>query len=302
MQKKTELFFQKKKTQINQSLKKLIDCPKVRFQKELFTAAKYALFPGGKRLRPLLVLATVQTLSNNRSKSKDLKKALNPACALEMIHTYSLIHDDLPCMDNDNLRHGKPSLHKAYPEWLALLTGDFFSNYAFEILANSPSLTEKQKLALIQVLAKYSGGEELLAGQYVDLASEKKKIPLKKLEYMHLKKTASLITAALEFGAIIAKTSEKEKKLLQSFGQKIGLAYQLIDDVIDVSSSSKKLGKPQGSDKKKGKANALIVLGAKNTQKKAEKLYSDALESLKKLPYSTELLQSLALKMISRSF
>ncbi len=303
MQNKNEIFFQKQKAQISQRLKKLIAFPKASFQKELFSAAKYALFPGGKRLRPLLVLATVQTLSNSLStKSNNLKKALNPACALEMMHTYSLVHDDLPCMDNDDLRHGKPALHKAYPEWLALLTGDFFLNYAFAILAQAPNLTSEQKLALIQVLAKYSGGEELLAGQYVDLSSEKKKIPIKKLEYMHLKKTSSLITAALEFGAIIANLPSKEKKMLISFGQKIGLAYQLIDDAIDSTSSSKKLGKPQGSDKSKGKANALTVMGTKEVQKKAEKLYQTAILNLKKLPYSTELLQSLAYKMINRSF
>lgn len=293
---KTSDFFQTGKKKINQALKQLIVFPKAQFQKQLFQAAAYALFPGGKRLRPLLVLATVKTFK------KDIEKALIPACSLELIHTYSLVHDDLPCMDNDDLRHGKPSLHKAYPEWLALLTGDFFLTYAFEILTESPNLTETQKLALIQTLSHLSGGEELLAGQFVDLTSENKKISFAKLKYMHEKKTASLISAAIEFGAIIAGTSLPKQKILRRFGQKIGLAYQMVDDLLETITPEQTLGKSVNSDKAKGKANVLAVIGSDKTSKQIDKLYKEALKELNLLQVPTKLLQEIACKMLKRSF
>ncbi|MFA5250943.1 MAG: polyprenyl synthetase family protein [Parachlamydiales bacterium] len=292
-----ELFLQTKILSFNRRLKELISFKKSSdLQKELFLAASYALFPGGKKLRPQIAIAAAATLGG------DWQKALDPACALEMIHIYSLIHDDLPCMDNDDLRHGKPALHRAYPEWLALLTGDFLLTYAIEILAKARRLKDRQRLLLIQTLSSKAGGLGLLAGQYLDLASENKQISWETLKKMHLGKTGSLISAALEFGAIIAEVNEKKRRSLRSFGHKIGLAYQIVDDLIEISSPETILGKPPGSDLAKGKANALTVLGLKKAQATAEKLYRSALADLKKLGRPTALLELLAHKMVYRIF
>ncbi len=296
-------FLKTQKILVNRRLKKIFSSKTSR-QKKLLETTRYALFPGGKRLRPLLVLATVKTcLKTVKTKTQIIfKAALEAACALEMVHVYSLIHDDLPCMDNDDLRHGKKTLHKVYPEWLALLTGDFLLTKAFETLSYSSYLKAREKLKLIQILAQYAGGKELLAGQLADLSSEEKKITASQLKKMHLKKTASLITAAIQFGAIIAKISSKEQKILQDFAQKIGLAYQLVDDFLETASSTKTLGKSKKSDLKKQKANAISILGRQKTKNEIDRLFLASVQNLKKLPFSTELLQQLAKKMIRRIF
>lgn len=204
---------------------------------ELHQAAKYMLFPGGKRLRPLLCVYSALDLGC------DLERILDPACALELIHTYSLIHDDLPCMDNDNFRRGKPTLHKAYSESTALLTGDYFLTLAFDILSHANQLQAQEKIQLIQTLAQAIGGKGMIQGQYLDLAYETKKIPLSRIYEMHKKKTGELFSACFHFAAILGNADKRQTELLCSIGTKFGLAYQLLDDIQD-----------QGSDKISQKA------------------------------------------------
>lgn len=226
----------------------------------LFTSARYSLLSSAKRLRPLLTLATAESFG------ADVKMALHPACALELIHTYSLIHDDLPCMDDDDLRRGKPSLHKVVGEGQAVLTGDYLLTYAFEVLAKSPLLSAEQKIELIKILSERAGGDGMVGGQVVDLLSEGQSPEWNTIEFIHHHKTAALISASIEFGAVIAQVSDEDKKHLQSIGYKAGLAFQIIDDILDVTANEFELGKPIGSDLDLKKATAVSVLGLEKAQ------------------------------------
>ncbi|NGX63525.1 MAG: Farnesyl diphosphate synthase [Candidatus Anoxychlamydiales bacterium] len=265
---------------IEKRLKELI--PKSnQYHKKLFDAASYSLFSSGKRLRPLLVLATVQAFD------KDLNLALDPACSLELIHTYSLIHDDLPCMDDDDLRRGKPTLHKAFPEWLAVLTGDYLLTYAFEIISKAKRLTSMQKINLINTLSKYAGSDGLIAGQVADLFWERKKIDFEKLKFMHLNKTAALFIAAVDFGCTIAKATKNIKLKLLDFAKNMGLSFQIFDDISDSQTKS--------SDITKNKATAVTILGLEKAKDLAIDLQKKALDILKQLPYQTAFLEKLSL-------
>jgi geranylgeranyl diphosphate synthase type II len=199
-------------------------------QQSLFEAARYSLLGPGKRLRPLLVLAILH------DHHIPIKAGLDAACALEFIHTYSLIHDDLPSMDNDDLRRGRPTLHKVFPEGLAVLAGDFLLTYAFEILSNLPHLSSEQKINLIRCLSKRAGSHGMIGGQVVDLAYKDLTPSYDMLQFIHLHKTAALFTASLEMGSIIAQVSDRDLKILQRSGQKLGVAFQMMDDVSDKSS------------------------------------------------------------------
>lgn len=192
----------------------------------LFQAARYALFSGGKRLRPLLTLLTCELLGG------DLAKALNAACAVECVHTYSLIHDDLPCMDDDDFRRGKPTLHKAFDEGLAVLTGDYLLTLAFDILAIAPNLSPEQKVAMTACLAKAAGGHGMIGGQVMDLAETEIENPTA-LQLIHRLKTGALITGAIECGAIAAEAGQNQIDKLKKFGQNMGLAFQIVDDLLD---------------------------------------------------------------------
>jgi len=191
----------------------------------LFAAARYSLFPPGKRLRPLLALASADTFSI------PIEHALAPACALECIHTYSLIHDDLPSMDNDDMRRGRPSLHKVYSEGHAILTGDFLLTKAFEILAKAPHISAPIRLEMIKRLTELSGAEGMIAGQVVDISMDCSSAHT--LSFTHLHKTAALICASLEFGGLLARASSLDMILLRKTGIYLGLGFQYIDDVLD---------------------------------------------------------------------
>lgn len=264
-------------------------------EKVLFQAARYSLLNGGKRLRPILALATAESLGG------DLKKALTPACALEMIHTYSLIHDDLPCMDDDDYRRGKPSLHKAYPEGLAVLAGDFLLTHAFEVLTHSEQLTADQKLRLVQILSKQAGGLGMIGGQILDIESEGKKINLEQLRLIHHKKTGALITASIQFGGIMANASDREMHLLEQFGKEIGLAFQIIDDVLDVTASEKKHGKKVASDVTNNKSTYVTLLGLEQSEAMAHSLLNKAKDILKQFDHDVSLLQHLAEIIVTRN-
>lgn len=254
----------------------------------LLKAARYSLLASAKRLRPILALATAETLGVHRD------QALDPACALEMIQTYSLIHDDLPCMDDDDFRRGKPSLHKAFSESHAVLAGDFLLTFSFEVIANAPFQSPQQKVELINLLAKNCGVEGMIGGQIMDMESEDKSIQLEHLREMHERKTGALILASIEFGAIVANATELYKSILREFGKEIGLAFQMIDDILDV-----KLNK--NSDQKNKKATYVTLLSLEKAEELAHAHYTKALHVLKKLPHNTELLSSLSELMVNRS-
>ena len=252
----------------------------------LHSAARYSLLGGGKRIRPLIVLATTQVLKG------DPELALHPACAIEMVHAYSLIHDDLPSMDNDDFRRGKPTLHKVYPESHAILTGDFLLNFAFEVLATSPGLSSDQKLELITTLSRAGGAEGMIGGQIMDLDATGE-LSLTHLQQIHERKTSALLESCFAFGAIIAHANKEERATLQLFGKEIGLIFQIIDDILDVTESI-------GSDKKNNKTTYATLLGIEEARSLAENLHRSALKRLTSLPYDTTLLSTLANTLINR--
>lgn len=252
-------------------------------QKELFEAARYSLLGPGKRLRPLL------TLSILHGYNIPIKVGLDPACAIELIHTYSLIHDDLPCMDNDDLRRGRPTLHKVFPEGLAVLAGDFLLTFAFDLLANAHSLSSKQKIDLIHSLSKRAGAHGMIGGQVVDLISEGTSINWETLHFMHLHKTAALFTSSLEFGAILAQVNEDDLKTLQHCGKALGVAFQVIDDLLD--------GYPQEgavcSDHLNHKATTVTILGQHKAEEILKRLLEEAIKESHKLSTPCPLLEFL---------
>jgi len=245
-------------------------------------AARYSLLSAGKRLRPLLTLVASQAFG------APLEAALTPACALELIHTYSLIHDDLPCMDNDDFRRNKPSLHKAYSEGVAILTGDYLLTFAFEILSDSPHLTDPQKIQLIRFLSARAGDKGMIGGQMLDILSEKQSTNWERLKNMHLGKTAALITVALEFGGIIAKVTPKAMELLHSIGNHLGLAFQIIDDLLDGDTENEK------------STNILSLMDKKEAEAKADELFTLSTQLLAHLPYPIQDLQLLAEQLVYR--
>jgi geranylgeranyl diphosphate synthase, type II len=258
----------------------------------LTKAARYAVLGGGKRLRPQLVLISAKILGAPE------EAAIDPACAIEMVHAYSLIHDDLPCMDDDDLRHGKPSLHKAFSESVALLTGDFLLTYAFEVLAKAPHLTDSQRIALIRILSERSGQEGMIGGQLLDMESTGKKIELETLYAMHRGKTAALLTGCLEFGACIARV---DPSIFQTIGENLGLAYQILDDLLNASSTTEKLGKTAGSDAKQQKQTSVALLGVDKATEKLEELKTLCFAQIETLPGSQEL-TALTQKLLIRNY
>lgn len=281
------------KALVEETLQKLMTTPATSYA-ALFEAARYSLFSSGKRIRPLLVLATVKVFGD------ELEKALLPACAIELIHTYSLIHDDLPCMDNDDFRRGKPTLHKVYPEWHALLTGDFLLTHAFEIIAKSPGLSAEQKLQLTHTLAKRAGGHGMVGGQFLDLESDGQTLQLPQLELLHRMKTGELLVACIEFGAIISNANSADGDKLKKFGKKIGLAFQIIDDVLDVTASFQKHGKLMGTDLLNKKTTYVNLLGVEKCRQTASQLLQEALELLFEIKGNTDLLREMAYSIVMR--
>lgn len=291
-----ETFISDKKKIITDALRELFSEKVDIAEKSLFEAAYYSLFPTGKLLRPLLTFAVAE------SYGVAAEKIILPACCIEIIHTYSLIHDDLPCMDDDDFRRGKPSLHKAYTEGHAVLTGDFLLTFAFELLAKAPGLTPEQKLSLIEILSSKAGSQGMIGGQSLDIAFTGKKIDWKIVEKIHLGKTAALIQASLAFGGIIAGAKEVDMLILEEFGKLVGLGFQIIDDVLDVTGDEKELGKPVGSDQKKHKITAVSILGLEKAKEYGNELAVLANKELKKLSVPCEHVELLSKKLLHRTY
>ncbi|HSG52599.1 MAG TPA: (2E,6E)-farnesyl diphosphate synthase [Rheinheimera sp.] len=265
----------------------------------LLEAMSYSLLLGGKRVRPYLVYSCGMMLGAN------LKDLDGPAAAIEALHSYSLIHDDLPAMDNDDLRRGKPTCHKAFDEATAILAGDALQTLAFEILS-SHSYQQVQATELVQMLQQFaaaSGYSGMCGGQAIDLAQTNQRTSLEQLEQMHRLKTGALIECAVTLAWLCSperKTTELDA--LQRFAQALGLAFQVQDDILDIESDTETLGKPQGSDTKANKSTYPALLGLAQAKVKAQQLYQDALNALDSLPYNTEELSTFAQYIIARRF
>lgn len=271
--------------------------------KSVCDAMRYSALAGGKRIRPLLLLEFFAICSGNR----DFENVLPFACAVEMIHTYSLIHDDLPCMDDDDLRRGKPSCHIAFGEATALLAGDALLSLAFETaLCNNykdtakPSVLPDNVLRATYTLAKASGVHGMVGGQVIDLESEGKEITLDILETMHRKKTGEMIIAPAKMGTILAGAGEEFIQASSEYAQKIGLAFQIVDDILDFTSDDQKLGKPVGSDREMQKSTYVTVLGLEKSKELKDRLTDEAVQSLRIFGQKGEFLSGLAYFLAGR--
>lgn len=247
-----------------------------RFPEKLFEAMGYSLFAGGKRLRPVLLLSACEAVGG------DEKDGLSFAAALEMIHTYSLIHDDLPAMDDDDFRRGRPTNHKVYGEANAILAGDGLLTYAFETMLSSQGKSERI-LKAARIIAEFSGSKGMLVGQFVDCESEGKKIEPKLLNYIHSNKTAGLIKAALCAGAVMGGADEDITNGFLSIGEDLGIAFQIMDDILDVTSSTEVLGKPVLSDEKNEKATYVSLFGLEKSKTEYENYFENINKGIDKL-------------------
>ncbi len=282
----------KKIETVNNALKKYL-APK--YPERLYEAMGYSVFAGGKRLRPVLMLSACEAVGG---KAED---AIPFACAMEMIHTYSLIHDDLPAMDNDDFRRGKPTCHKAFDEALAILAGDGLLTYAFEIMLNT--ICEKRDIRYAKAasyIAKNSGTCGMLVGQVVDVESEGVAIDDKTLMYIHDNKTGGLIKASLVAGAIIGGATEDEIGDFEKIGYNIGIAFQIKDDILDVTSTSEILGKPVFSDEKNNKSTYVTLHGIENAQEDFKTLSEGAVKMIENFGAKGEFLKEYADTLINR--
>ncbi len=262
-------------------------------QRDVAEAMWYSLSAGGKRIRPVLVMEFCRVCGG------DTNNAEAAACAIEMIHTFSLIHDDLPCMDNDDYRRGKPSCHKAYGEATALLAGDALENLAFGIIADAV-IPDSVKVRLVQTLAKAVGVNGMIGGQVIDTEYEGKNIPEEMLLRMYSMKTSALLKAACLMGCICAEADEEKMTAAIKYAENLGLAFQIIDDILDITGNEQQLGKPIGSDAANGKITYASLNGLEKSNSYAAKLTENALDSLSAFE-NTEFLKELTLYLLKRS-
>ncbi len=262
--------------------------------KQIHESIRYSVFAGGKRLRPTLCLATLEALGKNPM------PALPAACALELIHTYSLIHDDLPCMDNDDLRRGKPTNHKVFGEATALLAGDALLTKAFELISSVEAIPASVTVELVHQLAYSSGTAGLIGGQALDLASEGKKVSRETVEYIHSHKTAALIETSVVFGAILGGATDEQRNALSTYGRALGMAFQITDDILDMSGDEKKLGKRVGKDAEAQKASYPALYGLDSSRAIAQDYTDKALEAINRFDEKAQPLREIARYLLSR--
>jgi geranylgeranyl diphosphate synthase type II len=265
--------------------------------RNLHRAMRYSLFAGGKRLRPVLLIATGEALG---ARTDNLLPA---ACAIEMIHTYSLVHDDLPAMDDDDLRRGRPTCHRAFGEAMAILAGDALLTQAFCVLASdTESIAPARQVRVIGEIAAAAGTvEALIGGQVADIENEGKQTDEATLEYIHRSKTGAMIRASVVCGAIIAGATDDQLVRLGRYGERVGLAFQIADDILDVTSTSEQLGKTPGKDQAARKATYPAIHGLERSRLRMRKLVEEAIESLSDLKAQTAVLEEMARFIIARS-
>ncbi len=280
--------------EVNKNLNKYLeekDCP----QKTIYQAMNYSLNAGGKRIRPVLLIACAELMGASR-------EAVMPfACAIEMIHTYSLIHDDLPCMDNDDLRRGKPTNHKVYGEAMAVLAGDGLLNYAFETMLKNSQLSPNMTLAAMSEIATSSGVSGMIGGQVIDIEAEGKTIDAVSLMTMHLHKTAMLIIASAKVGALLGGAGREDLTAMEEFARYLGIAFQIKDDILDIVGNEESLGKKTGADSLNEKATFVTIYGLEQSEKLLFDYTNKAIDILSRYEEKAEFLIELARFLLSRN-
>ena len=279
---------------VNKELEKYLrknECP----EKVLNDSMEYSLMAGGKRLRPILVLATYKLFND------DIEKCMPYAVAIEMVHNFSLIHDDLPGIDNDDIRHGKPTNHKKFNEATAILAGDGLLNYAYIVI--SKDLKDMKEISnKLKVFNEFSiAVDRMIAGEYVDTELEGKQISKETLEYIHKNKTGALLKLCVRMGAILANASDKDISKLTNYAEKIGLAFQIKDDILSEEGNEEILGKPVGNDKEMGKCTYVSQYGLEKSKEILDKITKEAIEELTEYGDKAEFLKDLALYIENRN-
>jgi geranylgeranyl diphosphate synthase type II len=259
-------------------------------------AMRYSLFAGGKRMRPVLTLAAAEACGGK------IEQALPAACAVECIHTYSLVHDDLPCMDDDDLRRGRPTNHKVFGEGVAVLAGDALLTVAFAILAQAAPTARYSTAALVGELAHAAGSRWLIGGQVADLEGEGRRLGGTELRYIHRCKTAALLTASIRLGAMSANATPRQLAALTDFGQALGLAFQVIDDILDVTQTTEKLGKTAGKDVAATKATFPAIYGLEKSRAEARRLTTQAHTALRSFSAKATRLREIADYLLVREY
>lgn len=293
-----EPFLQQARQRCEQALPRLLgsDEPIPGALAGLYEATHYSLMSGGKRVRPMLVYTAAEALGADAS-----HPALDhAACAIEMLHVYSLVHDDLPAMDDDDLRRGRPSCHRAFGEATAILVGDGLQARAFELLAEAPGLEPAQRVAMVRTLAAAAGMQGMVGGQAIDIAATDTQPGISYIEAMHERKTGALIRAALAIGGIAAGGNPDQLEALQRYGRSIGLAFQVVDDILDVTADTAVLGKTGGKDSDANKPTYVSLLGLAGARRQAAALLEDSLAALEDLGEQALRLRQLAEFIVQR--
>lgn len=289
-------YLQEKGDIVNNALDRLLPGEN-EFPQKLHKAMRYSVFAGGKRIRPVLVMASAETFGGLTDSIIDI------ACAVELIHTYSLIHDDLPAIDNDDMRRGMPTCHKVFGEAMAILAGDALLTSAFDVMADTHTSTDEERLLLlktIQEIARAAGSTGMVGGQVLDIESEGKDVAFPVLEYIHIHKTGELILASIRAGAIMKNAGDKELEAMTRYGEAIGLAFQIADDILDVEGNKEDTGKNVGGDAKKEKVTYPSILGIEESKKRARELTDIALASVEGFGKKAEPLKEIAKYIVAR--
>lgn len=293
---KIKQYLDERKTLVDKALQKFMPNPSG-LASDVIKAMNYSLFAGGKRIRPILCIAGAEAVGGSAD------NVVPVACAIELIHTYSLIHDDLPVMDNDDFRRGKPTNHKVFGEAIALLAGDGLLTLAFNLMAGYGAEKKVEKKALLRVIdliASAAGYKGMVGGQVVDITYEGKEPDPNVVEYIHRHKTAALIAASVTAGNILAGGNKDEEKSINRYGQQIGLAFQIADDILNIEGDKKVMGKGIGSDKERGKITYPSVFGTAESKTIQKELIKNAIDSLKRFDTRAEPLRDLARYIIER--
>lgn len=290
-------YLSEKRAEIELRLADFIKNPQAELSQH-FETLQYSLLAGGKRVRPILCIAAAESLGCQ------MDSLISIACSLEYIHTYSLVHDDLPAMDDDDLRRGKPTNHKVYGEAAAILAGDGLLTFAFEILSSPDyfdNISQVDQLRIIQLISRAAGSHGMVGGQALDIKSEQKQIPFERLKLIHRCKTGALISAAVKTGAIIGKATKEQYMALTIFGDHIGLAFQIVDDLLNVEGTTEQLGKAAGSDAERQKATYPAFFGVEETRKKAKETIDTAVDALHAFDKKADPLRELAKYVYTRT-
>lgn len=287
-------YLQQSKADIESYLSSVLESPNTEYTR-LYDSMNYSLLMGGKRIRPIITKAVIESLGGSWDAYKDV------VCAIELIHTYSLIHDDLPAMDNDDYRRGNLTNHKVYGEGLAILAGDGLLTYAFQLMTSNTVASAQQKLDAIQCVATAAGPEGMVGGQAFDLLSEDKHIPLEELKVLHTGKTGALFNASVELGLILGSANNTTRTFLMEYSNCLGLLFQITDDILDVTGTIEELGKTPGSDIRQHKSTYVSLLGLEQAKHQAYLVGSQAHDALNLVSYDTTILSALIDYLLERT-